>query len=533
MKNILIIFILISTSMAASAESLWVRHDILTGENDGRSYDNAWQGFGDLVWGAGDGEIGPGDTLYVCGGPHDQMLTVRESGNETAGYITITGDCASFNPAFKNGIMGRVAEENVTFYSGQSLSLYNDRFIIIENLKFQNPFGVRRKRIEFARKIVKYGKHEGEDNSAVLVDETPRMRWKINQWVGGVVFNTTQQKRGTITASTATIITATMSENSKWNKGDVYRFLDDSGSIALGEQTNNIIIRNNDFDLTRRDIGFAIYFQAENERSVIHHVEILGNRFIGGNDASIVMYQTGDPIGTYHNVRVANNTAIDQYVFFHSFTWRHKQIDPDGDGSNDLDFRPANVDIDDNFISIRNGGWKAISFSGLSGEKNYIRNNIIKNIGYQIGTTNTLQLSWVRNMEVVNNIITIPSLKTKCDSAAIIVDWAYVGQGLDLAAKYLSNNITISENTIYGGHGICTGKAISVYRGRDIVIENNFITTGKNQIGIKVASYKPGSTHNVTIKNNTIRPDGLLDSIQLKWGVKNISIKNNSVIYRR
>ena len=37
------------------------------GSEDGSSYQDAWDGLLNVVWGNGAGEVGPGDNLYVCG----------------------------------------------------------------------------------------------------------------------------------------------------------------------------------------------------------------------------------------------------------------------------------------------------------------------------------------------------------------------------------------------------------------------------------------------------------------------------------
>jgi len=61
------------------------------GNEDGTSYEDAWDGFSNIVWGTGGVEAG--DTLWVCG-THNETLTVKASGT-SGSYITIRGDCPS------------------------------------------------------------------------------------------------------------------------------------------------------------------------------------------------------------------------------------------------------------------------------------------------------------------------------------------------------------------------------------------------------------------------------------------------------
>ncbi|MDD3925951.1 MAG: hypothetical protein PHT33_04770, partial [bacterium] len=60
------------------------------GLENGTSYDNAWDGFGRIVWGSSG--VTAGDTLYVCGN-HYQTMTVGATG-ASGSPITIRGDYA-------------------------------------------------------------------------------------------------------------------------------------------------------------------------------------------------------------------------------------------------------------------------------------------------------------------------------------------------------------------------------------------------------------------------------------------------------
>lgn len=66
------------------------------------------------------------------------------------------------------------------------------------------------------------GTHDGANNAAVLSDSTAA--WTIDEWVGATITNTTDGSSGTVTANTATTITATLSggTDNDWDNGDAY-----------------------------------------------------------------------------------------------------------------------------------------------------------------------------------------------------------------------------------------------------------------------------------------------------------------------
>lgn len=100
--KILVFSILLFLCLVSSgfAETFYVRP--LAGEygsEDGSDYDNAFDGFGDISWGGGAGNVGAADTLYVCGvhyETNDDNLTVGASGT-SGNVITIRGDCSGDN----------------------------------------------------------------------------------------------------------------------------------------------------------------------------------------------------------------------------------------------------------------------------------------------------------------------------------------------------------------------------------------------------------------------------------------------------
>ncbi|MDY6835541.1 MAG: hypothetical protein SVY53_12150 [Chloroflexota bacterium] len=67
-----------------------------------------------------------------------------------------------------------------------------------------------------------YGTHTGANDAAILTDASST--WRVNELVGGTVYNTTDGSSGTITANTGTTVTATLSggTDDDWDTGDVY-----------------------------------------------------------------------------------------------------------------------------------------------------------------------------------------------------------------------------------------------------------------------------------------------------------------------
>lgn len=61
------------------------------GDEDGSSYAAAFDGFSDISWGSGAGNVGAGDTLYICGS-HNGNLTVGAEGS-SGSQLVIDGRC--------------------------------------------------------------------------------------------------------------------------------------------------------------------------------------------------------------------------------------------------------------------------------------------------------------------------------------------------------------------------------------------------------------------------------------------------------
>lgn len=98
----------------AVAETLYVRPEGGSyGAEDGTSYANAFDGFEDMVWGAGAGQIGAGDTLIVCGTFSTITLQAKRDGS-AGSPITIDGDCSGQGDLSRAVIDGTVSSMNAT-----------------------------------------------------------------------------------------------------------------------------------------------------------------------------------------------------------------------------------------------------------------------------------------------------------------------------------------------------------------------------------------------------------------------------------
>lgn len=115
----------LSLSAIACAEDLFVRPSGSSyGLGDGSSYENAFSGFSTVMWGEAQGQVGPGDTLYVCG-DHLSMLTVRWAGTAQQ-PIVIDGNCHAGSINVGNNATMAIEQRSVP--EGRS-------YIIVQNLR--------------------------------------------------------------------------------------------------------------------------------------------------------------------------------------------------------------------------------------------------------------------------------------------------------------------------------------------------------------------------------------------------------------
>ncbi len=536
------------------AETLWMRHGLTTGSSDGFDYANAFQGSDSVQWGSGQGYVGAGDTLYVCGGPHDDAFYIMASGTKD-NEIVIRGDCSSVNGSYKDGTFGRVSLHNLENYaSGQSLSLLDNSYITIRNLTFKNPLGVRDISQSGLKAISQRGEHDGADNSFILGDESFSTKgFSDDQLVGGIVWNLTDGSRGIITANTITTIKAALSggKDNHWDNGDLFQITDDEASIEIraspGNRTHHITISNCEFYLDDTDVGFSITANVS-DNQIIHDISLRDNHFQGHNNYTIKMSQArygSGPCGQIYNITIKDNTISDSAVFLHKFG-SLEQIDWEGClnfceaagqpwdcctgertatcrtdcGLDDNDDAMSGLDIDGNTFDEYEFNPIMISAIKGNGSINYIRNNTFTSTGTQWSHTNLLQLFWIKDFIIENNFIQGPDIKFgSCDGCAIIIDW------LQVSNDYISDSVIIRGNMIVdaGSSGDCNGKGISVYKGRNISVYNNVVIN--SDIGIKVSNEE---SENVRLYNNTIV--GAIHGILINASAPLVQIKNNLIL---
>lgn len=92
----------------------------------------------------------------------------------------------------------------------------------------------------FSSTALNTGTHDGSGNSATLDDSTAT--WAVNELIGFVVTNTTDGSSGTITANTATQVTATLAggTDNDWDASDAYSIAGKEIWIRSGATANYI-----------------------------------------------------------------------------------------------------------------------------------------------------------------------------------------------------------------------------------------------------------------------------------------------------
>lgn len=81
-----IVGLLLMLAFTAGAENLFLRSNA-SGAANGSDWNNAWVDFGQVQWGSGAGQLGPGDTLWIAGGSYS---TITPGGNGSAGSTATT-----------------------------------------------------------------------------------------------------------------------------------------------------------------------------------------------------------------------------------------------------------------------------------------------------------------------------------------------------------------------------------------------------------------------------------------------------------
>jgi hypothetical protein len=135
------------------------------------------------------------------------------------------------------------------------------------------------------------GTHTGSNNASTLTDST--QSWATNELLNGTITNTTDGSSGTITANTATTVTATLSggTDNDWDTSDAYEvtklqtaqdiWISDSNfSVKGGIDATCIDNTGGGFDLTVRDCGVALNAGVSDTMKFYYHQ--LGNAVLDG-----------------------------------------------------------------------------------------------------------------------------------------------------------------------------------------------------------------------------------------------------------
>lgn len=118
-----------STSFAAN----WYVDNQATGANNGISWENGWQSFGDIDWGA----IQPGDTVYISGGDtsktYNENFVISASGTESNPLFIRSGQDANHT--------GRVIINGIINFDAENWITINGNYNNAINIEITRPTG--------------------------------------------------------------------------------------------------------------------------------------------------------------------------------------------------------------------------------------------------------------------------------------------------------------------------------------------------------------------------------------------------------
>lgn len=151
------------------------------------------------------------------------------------------------------------------------------------------------------------GSHTGANNAATLTDSGAA--WTVDGLVNKIVTNLTDASRGTITANTATTITATLASgtDNDWDAGDTYTIQYDSSLIYVDAKSETpVSITDNIFEATTvLDPGAFTAIETHGSNTVVRG-NIIRNFYTGMNI-------TGSAATDSRNIVVENN-VMDQVI---------------------------------------------------------------------------------------------------------------------------------------------------------------------------------------------------------------------------
>ncbi len=162
------------------------------------------------------------------------------------------------------------------------------------------------------------------------------------------------------------------------------------------------------------------------------------------------------------------------------------------------DNSPYGFDFSDNIISSTSKCAIAVScgLKTMVGHPNYISGNIMQNIGSSlVPHINAVQLNWVRNTIIESN--TIDTVQTSIpDGAGIKLDWAWTNN------TYISDGNTIRDNIVHGCNANASTAGISVFKGRNNKIYNNYSYGNANGFDLNNAESTGNVFYHNTAANN-------------------------------
>ncbi len=360
----ILLFILASLPAVRAAEWFVRPGGPSYGSADGSSYENAWSGFGAIVWGP-DG-MKEGDTLFICG-IHRDLLNVAASG--APGFeIHIRGDC----PREAGVIDSDFSLPNCLIMAGQ-------HHVIVESL-------LMRRSITHALILQGTNACEVRDCSFALIGATPGSDYTIDgRYAGGarIINNGLSAADGRYSAHGIIVNTGdpnpapslvalnridgisgdgiTAGNNVMITNNTVSNLLNTAvhsdGIVVQG--SNVAVARNTVFDCTQ-NIYVDSFDYGGTAQSVCNDVSVYSNLLFGtaaganiGVAGISVDVETGGA-ASLANLRIYNNTVVD--CTYHGMNI----LDRSQEGG-----RLRALDIRDNIL-VNNGGYNGqFRFSGL------------------------------------------------------------------------------------------------------------------------------------------------------------------------
>jgi len=136
-------FVAACICFSASAEDLFVRPNGGSyGAEDGSDWDNAFNGFSDVVWGASAGQLGAGDTLWIAAGTYTQSVVIKGSGT-SGNPITLKRATASDSAATSATGWSAGYDGQVTIDTGAANVIYPDASRDYITIDGQTEYGIK------------------------------------------------------------------------------------------------------------------------------------------------------------------------------------------------------------------------------------------------------------------------------------------------------------------------------------------------------------------------------------------------------